>query len=196
MEQQQVESQEVEQQAPESQEVDWKSELEKLKSTNERLLSESQQYKQRYNELKSSLEQDKQKKLEKAPADEKLKEFERRAAELESKYSSVREKAVYANLKSAMVNLAKDANDISDLINSDVVVNAIDVDEESLEVDTEKLGEAINALRESKPYLFKNNKVPKMTDAKPKADLGDKPLSKMDSKGKKDALRKALEGWS
>lgn len=194
---QQEQAQEVEQPAveqQENQELDLKAELEKLKSTNERLLSESQQYKQRYNEIKKSIEAKKEKELEGAPTDEKLKAIEERAKELENKYSSVRERAVYANLKAAMVNLASDANDVSDLINSDLVVNAIDVDDDTLEVDADKLGEAINQLREAKPYLFKNNKVPKMKDAQPKANLNEKPLSQLSDSEKKQRLKQALKG--
>ena len=142
-----------------------KSELEKLKATNERLLQESKDYKSKFSTLKTSLEQETKSKLEKEQDWKALLEQERASNQtLNENLKQMKKATLRKALDFEVSKWAKDAYDIEDVIGS-LDHDLVKIDEENLSI----LGveEAVNTLRTKKNYLFNSGKKPSMIDDRP-----------------------------
>lgn len=173
------------------------TEIERLKSTNERLLQESSKYKTRKEELntyKEQLEEYKRKELEQKGNFQEMLEMERnKCMELEQVLENKNKNLMKSNIFNAVSNYAKDAHDVNDLLAQREYSNMIEVDEETLEPNMESIHKFVDSLKENKKYLFKGNKVASMADTKPSVERPtDKPISQMTEAEKRDYLKSQL----
>ena len=142
-----------------------KAEIEALKATNQRILAESKENKSKYSQLKSTVESETKAKLEKDEDWKSLLEQERTSKEtLAADLLKVKKQTLKKSLDFETAKYAKDAYEIDDIINA-LDKNAIKIDEESLSISG--VEDAINVLRNKKPYLFNTAKKPTMIDERP-----------------------------
>ena len=157
--------------AEQSRDNDLLAEIEKLKSTNERLLAESNKFKTRKTELeeyKQKLEAYEQKKLEETGNWQEMLELERKKrSELEQSLKQRDNQILKSNVFNHVANYAKDAYDINDLLAQKDYANMIEINEDSLEPTAESVQKFVDTLKADKKYLFKGHKVASMADTKP-----------------------------
>jgi hypothetical protein len=138
-----------------AQEVDVKAlmaRLEKLENTNERLLNESKQYKTKYQGLRSDVETKQRAQLEESENWKELLEIEKnKAFELETNMKDMKQKVIKSNLTSEVSMYAKDAFNVSDVINN-LPKDILEIDDENLRVNGIK--DAVEMVRKEKSYLF------------------------------------------
>lgn len=155
----------------EAKETDLMAEIEKLRSTNERLLAESNKFKTRKSELeeyKSKLEAIEQKKLEEEGNWQEMLEIERRKrAELEDSLQKRDRQILKSNVFNQVANYAKDAYDVNDLLAQKDYASMIEIDEDSLTPTSDSVQKFVDSLKADKKYLFRGNNVAKMADTKP-----------------------------
>jgi hypothetical protein len=126
--------------------------LEKLESTNDRLLNESKQYKTKYQGLRSEVETKQQKHLEENENWKELLEIEKnRNFEINENMKSMKQKVIKSNLHAEVARYAKNAFDVSDVV-SNLPKEMLNIDEENLRVDG--IREAVELVIKEKPYLF------------------------------------------
>jgi len=176
---------------------DWKTEFERMKSTNERLLAESQANKTKrseYDALKSELETIKTKKLEDdGNTQELLKLSRERNVELQSSLERRDNDLLKSNVFNAVSNAAKDAYDVNDLLAQSEYAKMIEVNDETLMPTSDSINSFVNSLKESKTYLFKGKKVASMADTKPTIDKPlNKSLKQMSDNERKQAMSDAI----
>lgn len=190
-----TESQEVEEQGQQQEETEVDSkklmaELERLKSTNQRLLDESYQYKQKYNKTIEQQEMEKKKQLEDQENYRELYEIEKqRQEELKNQTFTLRQQALKKELHYNVAAKAGDAYDVQDVI-SVLPKNMIEIDEENNTV--KGVEDAINFVREQKPYLFRSQARTNMSDSRPTTDQGKRELTKEE---KDKQFRESLGSW-
>jgi hypothetical protein len=158
-----------------------KEELDRIKQTNERLLQESKEYKNKYSSLKTSIDGETKKKLEDEKDWKTLLEKERTSnSELSENLIKMKKQTLRKALDFEVAKYAKDAYDVEDVIAS--------LDKESIKIDEDNLAilgveEAVNALRTKKNYLFNSNKKPAMVDDRPGFNKPEKkPVDKLNIK--------------
>jgi hypothetical protein len=175
--------------------VTLKAELEKVKATNERLLSESKENKSKYVSLKSTVEAEAKAKLEQEQDWKQLLEKERESSQtLSADLLKVKKQTLKKSLDFETAKYAKDAYEIDDIINA-IDKNTIKIDEESLSISG--VEEAINVLRTKKPYLFNTAKKPTMIDERPGLNMPVQTKGKADLKTSLTTLHQLLsEGAS
>lgn len=170
--------------------------IEAMQSKLQRLEDESKRYKKLFQDRNSKLEEIEKARIEKEGTwEEKLEAERKRAEELQNVLKQREENLLMSNIRSTFSELAKDAHNVEDLIKEDSLLENVKIDDETFTVDKDSAKEAINRLREGKPYLFGNVKVPKQAEGKPKADVRPKSLSEMNADEKKLLMRKALQNW-
>ena len=140
------------------------AEIERLQSTNDRLLMESKQNKTKrteLDELRGQLEAYQKKEMEqKGNYQEMLNlEIEKRQ-KLESELRERDGKLLKSNIFNAVANYAKDAHDVNDLLAQKDYASMIEINEDSLEPVSESIYKFVDSLKENKAYLFKG-KTPK-----------------------------------
>lgn len=182
-----------------TQENDLMAEVEKLRSTNERLLQESTKYKTRRSELeeyKAQLEEYKRKELEqKGNFQEMLKMEQEKRLQLENELATRDKRLLKSNIFNAVANYAKDAHDVNDLLAQRDYASHIEIDEDTLEPVSESVHKFVDTLRNEKKYLFKGQKIPPMSDAKVGVEKPkQKPMSRMGKDELKQELAKSLQG--
>lgn len=174
------------------------AQINQLKSTNERLLNESKQYKTRKSEveeLQSQLKEYETKKLEEQGNwQEMLKREQEEKSQLQARLQKQQNEILKGNVYNAVANVAKDAHDISDLLAQSEYANTIEVDEDSLKPSQESIDTFVNSLREKKPYLFRPQKVAPMADAKPSVqkEAPKKSAGNMNKNELADAMKQRL----
>ena len=158
-------------------------EIQKLRSTNERLLEESKSHKSKYQEVAGTLDTIERERLEKEGKTDEilLKEREEKAKIMED-LKMIKSKTLKANVKNSLYSKAKDAHSIDDLL-SLKQASMIEYDEETLEPVQDTLDQFVNLVREEKPYLFGSKKVAPMAEGKPKAETTNKKPSIDDALG-------------
>jgi hypothetical protein len=167
-----------------------KAEVEKLSATNARLLAESKDNKSKYVSLKSAVEAETKAKLEKDEDWKSLLEQERTSKEtLAADLLKVKKQTLKKSLDFETAKYAKDAYEIDDIINA-LDKNAIKIDEESLSISG--VEEAINVLRNKKPYLFNTAKKPTMVDERPGLNMPVQTKGKQDLKTSLTTLHQLL----
>lgn len=178
-------------------EINWEDEAKKLKSTNDRLLAESQKNKVRNDELermKNQLAEIEKKKLEEeGNLQELLKREREEKAKLLNDIKSKESKIVEANVYNAVLEKAGDAWSVKDLLLQQDYVRMIELDEESLAPTAESVEAFVNKLKEEKSYLFQGKKPAAMADAKPVVDHArTKNFTNMNASEKQSAFQEAL----
>ena len=160
--------------------------LEKLESTNERLLNESKTYKNKYQGLRNDVETKQKTQLEESENWKELLDIEKnRAFELEEKHKSMQKNVLRQKLNFEVARHAKNAFDVDDVINS-LDRDSLHIDEENLEVGGIK--EAVELVMKSKPHLFN-------TGVKPHG-MGERPPENYKPEEKEKSLAELLgEGF-
>lgn len=166
--------------------------MEKLESTNNRLLEESKTWKNKYRELSSDVEARQKQELEKTENWKDLLEIEKnKRAEYEAQLRDTKKAVLQKELNFKVATAAKDAYDVDDIINN-LPKEMISIDEESLSVSG--IDEAINFVREKKPHLFVREKKSGMPSARPEGTNGKQTYDDLSSAEKDQMFAKALEG--
>lgn len=160
--------QNTEVEAPESVSVEefraLQAKFEQLAGSKERILEESKGYKQKYQELRGTLEQKERSKLEEKEQWKELLEKERQdRMELEQRAKTLQKKAVLNTVNYEVARLAGDALDVQDVINN-LKLNEDNVDFETGKV--EGLSSQIDEIKQKKPWLFKTD-VPRTNTSMP-----------------------------
>ena len=170
---------------------DLKLEIAKLKTTNERILMESKERKEKYQELKSARDTEEKTKLEE---NENWKELlDKSTGEkglLVEELKSMRVKTLKTALANEVQKHAKDAFNINDIVGN-LDSSLIKIDEENFTF--EGIADAVNSLRDKKYYLFDTGKKTSMVDGRP--GMGKpkkKDLSEMSMEEKLNTLRGAM----
>jgi translation elongation factor EF-G len=126
--------------------------LEKLESTNERLLNESKQYKTKYQGLRTEVETKQKQQLEESENWKELLEIEKnRNFEVNESMKAMKQKVIKSNLHAEVARYAKNAHDINDVV-SNLPKDLLNIDEENLRI--EGIKEAVETVVKEKPYLF------------------------------------------
>ena len=167
------------------------TEIAKLKTTNERILAESRERKEKYQELKTAKDQEERSKLEKNEEwKELLGKSEGEKGQLLEELKSLKVKTLKTALANEVGKHAKDAFDVTDIV-SNLDSNLIKIDEETFSF--EGIADAVNSLREKKNYLFDTGKKTSMVDGRP--GMGKpktKSLNEMSMNEKLEALKAAM----
>lgn len=187
---------EVNSQDQKPQEVDSEklmAELEKLKATNQRLLDESVQYKNKYKEVKESVEKQTKQKLEEEENFKALYEqTEKKFYETQNQLNDYKKQILKKDLAFKVANVAKDAYDIDDVLNR-LPREMLKIDEETGEVSG--VDEAVSYLKEKKWYLFNQQKNTGMSDQRPKNDSGKKSWKDLEKHEKDKLFKDSLSEW-
>lgn len=158
-----------------------------LESTNARLLEESKQTKQKYQETKSKYELTEREKLEKEGNFQGLLEAERKKLlELESENRSVKQKVLKSNMQSTIAKFAGEVHDLEDLMNQPKFSHILKdgMDSETLTLSDEKAKEYVHEVLKAKPYMRKSAEEIKTINTKPdyqSGNAGQKTLVDMSS---------------
>jgi len=171
--------------------------LEAMQSKLQRLEDESKKYKKLFQDRNSKLEEIERSRVEKDGTwEEKLEAERKRATQLQETLKQREENLLMSNIRSTFSEIAKDAHNVDDLIKEDSLLDSVKIDEETFSIDKDSAKEAINRLREGKPYLFGAKKLAKQAEGQPRPDMREKSLNDMTSNEKKLLMKKALENWS
>lgn len=165
--------------------------LEKLESTNHRLLEESKTYKTKYQSVQKEKEETERERLEKEGKFQELLDLEKNtAAKLKSEMLDLKKQSLRNTLKFEVAKHATDAYSVDDVIKC-LPMDMIQMDEDELTFTG--VQDAIAKLKEDKFYLFKNEKQTGMVSGRPEAV---KPTQKtpeeMTSAERMNVLRDAL----
>ena len=195
------EAQEVEQTTEKSvdqaSEKDLMATIEQLKSTNERLLSESTKHKTRkseVDEMREKLEAYQKKEMEaKGNFQEMLKLEQEKRMQLQQELEQRDKKLLKSNIINAVSKYAKDAYDVNDLLAQKEYAKMIEISDDELAPVEDSVKRFVDSLKEDKKYLFKGNKVASMADSKPAIDKPQqKTLAQMNEAEKKDYMKQVL----
>jgi hypothetical protein len=142
-------------------------ELKALKSSNERLLTESKDWKAKYQSAYTEKTGIEKQRLEKEGNFQQLLEQEKKEKlEIEKKLKDREKSLLKTQARAMLAELAKDAHDVGDLLKLDEV-SAIQYDEENLTVLKDSVQNFVASVREKKPWMFGEKKIPTSTDGKP-----------------------------
>ena len=140
-------------------------EANKLKSTNQRLLEESEKNKKKAQELDEKLKADEKAKAESEGDYKKLLDQERRDREAaEGKYKNIVSTSLNEKLKNEIYKVAPDVRNIDLVLKVNEHRDLLKLDEDQLTVSGAK--EYIEKVREEHPYLFGKKKMPDDGDGK------------------------------
>ena len=138
----------------------------KLASQNERLLSESKNWAGKYRDLRDSVDSQQKQELEKSENWKELLEREKQEKfDLSEQMKSLRENALRQSLNFEVAKYAQDAHKVERVIGAVLDSDAVQVSDDQ----TSFMGvkEAIEALRNDEPYLFKQDKPVGMVNSNP-----------------------------
>lgn len=131
----------------------------KLKSTNARLLEESEKNKKKAAEQEQKvLEAEKAKAEAEGDLSKQLELEKQERTKLAEKYKNTIGATMTEKLKNAVLSVAGDALDVDMILKVTEHKDLLKIDEDSLTVDGVK--EFVEKVRESKPYLFGKKKMP------------------------------------
>jgi hypothetical protein len=166
--------------------------VEKLEGSNGRLLEESKAWKSKYQGLSHDVEAKQKADLEKTENWKDLLEIEKnKRSEFESQLRETKKSVLQKELGFKVASIAKDAHDVNDIISS-LPKDMIAIDEESLTVSG--ISEAVNYVREAKPWLFNKENKSGMSSARPEGVAGKQTYDELSNDDKDAIFRKALEG--
>ena len=164
----------------------------KLTETNERILTESKSHAEKWRGYRDAASDEESRKLEDEKNWKALMEKERGEKRLLSEQmETLRRKTLKKTLDFEVARYASDANDVTDIINS-LPSELVRIDEDTLTI--EGVSDAVNSLREAKPYLFKKAQAPETLNAKPGfvANAPEKSLDELKINDKINLLKDAL----
>ena len=170
--------------------------LARLESSNQRLLSESQDYKRKSNEYKAQLDEAAKQAMSGDTA--KQLEYERKERErLEQDNKALKTNQLKREVRSAVMEFAKDVHDIDDLMNQPQFshILAAGVDAEKGTVDKNVAKDFVNKVLEAKPWLKKNTQQAGVDTSKPNSNGIKKDLSDVKKGEHKDIIKGALANW-
>jgi len=175
-----------------------KAEIERLTSTNERLLVDSKSNKTKRDELdslKSQIESFKNEKLEATGNwQERLEGEQEKNRKLNDALIAKDNMILKGNIVNAVSKSAKDAWDVNDLLAQSEFAKMIEVNEETLQPIQESVDNFVNSLKEQKKYLFKGGKVAPMADAKPGVNAPkDKTIKQMSNEERLAAMQSSFQ---
>ena len=163
-----------------------------LAETNERILRESKTHADKWRQYRDAASDDETKKLEDEKNWKALMEKERgEKTLLKQSMEQLRRKTLKKTLDFEVARYASDANDVTDIINS-LPSDLVQIDEDTMTI--EGVSDAVNSLRESKPYLFKTAVTPETVNTKPGfiPNAPAKTLEQFNMDDKINALKDAL----
>jgi len=164
--------------------------VDKLKSTNERLLSESKDWKAKYQGMRLETENREKKELEDKESWKELLEKERdEKFKIEENFKSLKKQTLKKQLQFEVAKHASDAHNI-DTVLSTLPTDMLQIDEENMSVSGIK--DCIDSLRKDHGYLFKSENTPSMVNKRPGKMPTSKTLGEMNKNEKMDALSGAL----
>jgi len=154
-----------------TQEIDVKllmERMEKLEATNSRLLEESKANKSKYQGLKSEVEAKEKEQLTDNEQWKELLEIEKnKRSEFETQLKETKKTVLQKELNFKVASSAKDAHDVTDIINA-LPRDLISIDDENLSING--VDEAVNKVRELKPWLFDTDKKSGQASGRPVVD--------------------------
>ncbi len=163
-----------------------------LKEVNASLYSESKARKQKLKDYKTTVESERETQLEDDKNWKDLLQIEKaKRLENESELKNTRKTVLQKELNFKVASMAKDAHDVSDIIAS-LPKDLISIDEDNLSI--AGVSEAVNHVRESKPWLFVKEAKSGMSSARPDGTSGKQNYSDLDDAGKDAIFHRALEG--
>ena len=165
--------------------------VERLKSTNDRLLNESKDYASKYRSLRDDIESKEKQALEKSENHRALYEKENiKARELQSSLETMQKKVKEKEYLYQIAKYAPDARDVL-LVAQKLPKDQVTWNESTMGFDG--IEEGLKDVRKNCDYLFEQKKPVPMTNNFPTMNKPEaKTLSAMNSKEKKDALSGAL----
>jgi len=166
--------------------------LEKLESTNARLLEESKTYKNRYESTQKEKEESERARLEEEGKIQELLDLEKSTSlQLKDQLQTLKKETLRKSLNFEAAKYAGDAYDVDDIIKS-LPTDVIKMDEDALTF--EGVQDAVTKLRETKPYLFKSEINTGMVDGRPTSGVPqEKTYAEMSEQEKDASLIEALK---
>lgn len=165
-------------------------EVGRLKQTNERILSESKDWKAKYQGIRGEVEQKEKHELESKEQWKELLEKERNEKfEIQDQLKGMRKKILGKSLKFELAKNAADAEDI-DLLAQALPESMVEINEENLTIGGIK--DAVDHLRKEKPFLFKKQSAPKMVNERPQAFENKPSLGQMTASERDQQMKSAL----
>lgn len=160
--------------------------MEKMEQTNARLLEESKSHKNKYQGLRNEVEEKEKAALTENENWKELLEIEKnKRSEYESRLKDTKKTVLQKELNFRVASLAKDAYDVGDIISA-LPKDMISIDEENLSING--VEEALNFVREKKPYFFNTETKSGMASGRPAVDLSSADENLTDEQQLKEAL--------
>lgn len=151
--------------------------IENQKSTNNRLLDESKDFKNKWNTSQSELDKANTDKLESEGKTSELLTAEReKNGKLTTEIVDLRDSTLKSNFRTEVGKYAKDAHDIDMILKISDNRDLMKIDDSDLSVTG--VEDFVNKARETHPYLFQKGKIAPMENGRPgKVNPGDKELN-------------------
>ena len=167
--------------------------METLEKTNERLLTESKDWKGKYRNLKDGVENEKKQVLQDSENWKELLDIEKnKTHELHENLTGMKKQVLREKLHFEVAKHARDAYDISDVINA-LPRDVVSINDESLEV--QGVSEAVQMLKDKKHWLFDTKKGSGQPSTRPTGSDGRISYEEL-SKTEKDKLfMESLKGF-
>jgi hypothetical protein len=167
--------------------------VEQLKKSNERLLAESKDYKQKYQAIKGEIDNREQSTALEKGDYQKMVELERKkSSELAAQLERMKEVTLKQAIRGTVAKFAQDVHDVDDLLNQPKFTHILKegIDLENLSVNEDKAKEYVNAVLSEKSWLKKSpNQAGAMTK-KPGAGLvQSKSVDQMSAKEIEELIR-------
>jgi hypothetical protein len=161
----------------------------KLSFQNERLLSESKEWAGKYRSLRDKVESEEKKKLEESENWKELLEREKQEKfELSEAIKNMKEKSLRQSINFEVAKHANDAHKVERVIGAVLDSDIVTVSDDGTSFSG--VAEAIEALRNEEPYLFKQEKPAGMVNSNPSGQTPKgKTLGEM-TRAERDALFK------
>lgn len=164
--------------------------LEALESSKERLETESKKWKERYKELETENEAARQKRLEEEGKYQELLEMEKKKhATLQEQIDKTKKTALQKELLTQIARYAPNAHDFEDVYKN-MPYEMLDLDEEDMTF--KNVQDAVNQVKENKPYLFATDKLPGSMSSRPDGKPKAKDLNTMKPEEKQRMLASLL----
>lgn len=168
-------------------------ELKALKASNERLLTESKDWKAKYQSVSTEKSSIEKAKLEKEGNFQALLEQEKtERLNLEKKLKEREKSLLKTQARSLLAEVAKDAHDISDLLRLEDV-GLIEYDEENLTVKKDSVEKFYATVKTKKPWMFGEKKLPSNASGYVAKETGAKAPSEMTKEEQVNALKNSLK---
>lgn len=143
-----------------------KSEFEKTKGTNARLLDENVKHKQKYNDVRDKYDELDTIRKEKLSAEERLAESQKEIVEQARKLEAQSDNLFEMNVKSQLRKHAPDARSLEAIMGITSKKSLLQFDADNNSVTDDSVKEYVNAIREEHSYMFESKKAPVMGDGR------------------------------